>query len=149
MVLFEDGIPARITKDDFKFSYLDHFPKFRHSKNDSIIERAISSVYTMFAGVGTIWDKSTPQTWYDKTRLCYIHLTAWYIADMYPMYVSGVPTMGGIPLKSKKMDSINITFADNAGSGNNLNLLSGLLSNPFGKQAYMMISTCAKRIALR
>jgi hypothetical protein len=87
------------------------------------------------------------QVWFDKTRLCYLHLTAWYIADMHPKYVAGVPVMGGVPIKRKKIGNTDITFQDGAMSASDL--LSGLLSNPFGKQAYMMIKASAKRTALR
>ena len=56
--------------------------------------------------------------------------------------------MGGVPVKRKKIGGTDITFQDTSTAIGG-DLLSGLLSNPFGKQAYMMIKTCAKRAMLR
>jgi hypothetical protein len=142
--LFEDGVPERITAREFVRYHLQQFPKITREENKPVLESAISTVYTMFSGVGTIWNNHKHETWFEKTQECYRHLVAWYIADMYPRLVVGVPTMGGIPLKSKKVGDVTITFADAAvsqASGNYRDELSGLKSNPFGKIAYMMITT--------
>lgn len=143
---FQNGLPARITRDDFRRQYLANFPKLAEG-HDDIIDQAIEAVYTSFHGVQTLWDIHGEQVWFDKTRLCFLHLTAWYIADIHPKYVAGVPVMGGIPIKRKKIGGVDITFQDSSSSASDL--LAGLMSNPFGKQAYMMIKTCAKRTALR
>jgi hypothetical protein len=66
---------------------------------------------------------------------------------MYPELVTGVPTMGGIPIKRKKIGGVDITFPDNVTGGGNkdyLDLLASLKSNPFGSKAYAMIKTAAK-----
>lgn len=143
---FQGGVPARITRDDFRRFYLANFPKLAEG-HDDIIDQAIEAVYTEFHGVGTLWNMHTPQVWFDKTRMCYLHLAAWYIADMHPKYVAGVPVMGGVPIKRKKIGGVDITFQDGASSASDL--LAGLMSNPFGKQAYIMIKASAKRTALR
>lgn len=144
---FQDGVPGRITADDFKRKYLSHFPDFSDG-HDDILEDAIDSVYVQFHGVQTLWDLQDKQVWFDKTRLCFLHLTAWFLADVYPEFVSGVPVVGGVPVKRKKIGGTDITFQDTSTAIGG-DLLSGLLSNPFGKQAYMMIKTCAKRMMLR
>lgn len=143
---FQGGVPARITRDDFRRFYLANFPKLAEG-HDDIIDQAIEAVYTEFHGVGTLWNMHSPQVWFDKTRMCYLHLAAWYIADMHPKYVAGVPVMGGVPIKRKKIGGVDITFQD--GSSSASDLLAGLMSNPFGKQAYIMIKASAKRTALR
>lgn len=143
---FQSGVPARITRDDFRRFYLANFPKLAEG-HDDIIDQAIEAVYTEFHGVGTLWNMHSPQVWFDKTRMCYLHLAAWYIADMHPKYVAGVPVMGGVPIKRKKIGGVDITFQDGASSASDL--LAGLMSNPFGKQAYIMIKASAKRTALR
>lgn len=144
---FQDGKPGRITADDFKRKYLSHFPDLADA-HDDILEDAIDAVYTQFHGVQTLWDLQEKQVWFDKTRLCFLHLTAWFLADLYPEFVSGVPVVGGVPVKRKKIGGTDITFQDTSTAIGG-DLLSGLLSNPFGKQAYMMIKTCAKRMMLR
>jgi len=151
---FPDGKPLRINREDFRSQFLASFPKLTgfdgNDEADKIIDSAIDAVYDMFTGVATLWDKQPAQTWFDKTRRCYLYLTAWYIADMHPKYVAGVTVMGAVPLKEKKIGGVDLKFdTEFLGTSSGLNLLKGLLSNPFGKMAYMMITTCAKRIALR
>lgn len=154
--VFPDGKPLRINREDFRRQFLTSFPKLAGLDNnsaseaDNIIDSAIESVYDIYTGVATLWNLQDIQTWFDKTRRCYLYLTAWYIADMYPKYVAGVTVMGAVPLKEKKIGGVDIKFdTEFLSSGRGLDVLKGLLSNPFGKMAYMMITTCAKRTALR
>ena len=153
--VFPDGKPLRINREDFRRQFLTSFPKLaglnnNHNEADDIIDGAIESVYDIYTGVATLWNLQDKQTWFDKTRRCYLYLTAWYIADNFPKYVSGVTVMGAIPLKEKKIGGVDIKFdTDYLNSGKGPDLLRGLLSNPFGKSAYMMITCCAKRIELR
>ena len=147
---FVDKLPLRITKDDFKRFYLANFPGLA-SGHDDIIDNAIENVYTLFHGVQTIWAWQPKQVWFDKTRLCFLHLAAWYIADINPTYLRGTTSMGGVKLRRKRIGDTDITFDNEVASkvADFQNLLGGLLSNPFGKQAYMMIETCGKRVLLR
>ncbi len=153
--VFPDGKPLRINREDFRRQFLASFPKLaglesNHTETDNIIDSAIDAVYDIFTGVATLWNLQDKQTWFDKTRRCYLYLTAWYIADMFPKYVAGVTVMGAIPLKEKKIGGIDIKFdTEFLGTGSGQSLLKGLLSNPFGKMAYTMITCCAKRTALR
>lgn len=152
---FPDGKPLQINRDDFRRQFLASFPKLSGLDNsvseaDTIIDGAIEAVYDMFTGVATLWNKHDAQTWFNKTRRCYLYLTAWYIADMFPKYVSGVTVMGAVPLKEKKIGGVDLKFdTEFLTGGKGQNLLKGLLSNPFGKMAYTMITCCAKRTALR
>ena len=152
---FPDGKPLRINREDFRRQFLASFPKLsglngNTEEADSIIDGAIEAVYDMFTGVATLWNIHEAQTYFDKTRRCYLYLTAWYIADMYPRYVAGVTVMGAVPLKEKKIGGVDLKFdTEFLGTSSGMNLLKGLLSNPFGKMAYTMITCCAKRTALR
>lgn len=150
--IFIDGLPARITIADFRRYFLASFPKLSDAQYDGYLANAINIVYTLFYGVQTIWDWQSKQVWFDKTQLCFLNLTAWYIADTNPTFCTGTTTMGGVKLRRKRIGDIDISF-DNAssdGNGENYqNLLGGLLSNPFGKVAYIMIESCAKRVLLR
>jgi hypothetical protein len=145
--VFEDGKPARITPADFRRYHLDTFPKLADASREGIIEQAIENVYAVFSGVSSIWQKHPRQLWYDKTRVCYRLLTAWFIADMYPKFVSGMPVMGGLPLKRKKIGGVDLTFQNTQKAGGSAypDLLQGLDSNPFGKMAKIMITTSAAR----
>jgi hypothetical protein len=149
--LFTDGVPARITAADFRRHHLQSFPQLADVKNDDIIAEAVDAVYTMFTGVGTLWEMEPKQVWYEKTTLCYRLLAAWYLMDVHPELVSGLPAMGGIPIKRKKIGGVDITFADadtGHGGKDHLDLLGSLQSNPFGNKAAMMIKAAAKRALL-
>jgi hypothetical protein len=145
--VFEEGFPAMITPADFRRYHLETFPKLADEKHDELIRQAIDMVYTVFSGVRTIWQQEPKQLWFDKTRACYRLLAAWFIADMYPRYVSGTPVMGGLPLKRKKIGGVDLTFQDTGKgtAGERQNLLAGLDSNPFGKMAKIMITTAAAK----
>jgi hypothetical protein len=147
--IFVDGVPAKITVTDFRRHHLASFPKLADEKHDTLIADAIDAVYSMFKGISDLWDVHDRQTWYDKTVLCYRLLTAWYVADIYPLYLAGTPTMGGIPLKRKKIGGVDITFPDGASSSDWLDLLESLKSNVFGNKARLMITTAGKRFMLR
>jgi hypothetical protein len=152
-VLDEDGrsVPQKITIGDFRRYFLDQFPKLGDEGQDGLIQDAIDTVYAIFTGVQTLWDMHKTPVWYDKTQTCYRLLTAWYLADLYPSFVAGIPTMGGIPLKRKKIDGVDLTFANGASSTNKNyeDLLDSLNSNPWGRKARLMIKASANRVILR
>ena len=148
--VFVDGVPKRIEPSDFTRYHLAQFPRLANQKYALVLEDAIESAYTMFIGIGTLWKHHPDQVWFDKTRLCYRLLVAWYIADTNPTLLAGVPSMGGVPLKRKKIDSIDITYADDTSvnKADYEDLLKSLKSNPFGAKAYFMIKTAARRAAI-
>lgn len=148
---FEDGLPEKLTVTEFLRYHLPSFTRLADPAQHPIVQEAIDTVYSMFTGVATIWDNHTPQVWYDKTITVYRLLTAWYIADQYPMYTNGVPGTGGIPILRKKVGPVDITFEqlNKAGKKDYLDLLSPLKSNNFGYKAYMMITSSSKRALLR
>jgi hypothetical protein len=144
-------VPAKITVEDFRRYFSASFPKLMVGEHDGLIQDAIDTVYAMFTGVNTIWDLHPGKVWHEKSHVCYRLLTAWFIADTNPDFVAGVPVMGGLPLKRKKVDGVDLTFADGTGSGNKeyLNLLESLKSNTWGGKARMMILSAGKRAMLR
>jgi hypothetical protein len=145
------SVPAKITVEDFRRYFSASFPKLMAEEHDGLIQDAIDTVYAMFTGVNTIWRWHSDRVWYEKSQVCYRFLTAWYIADCYPAYVAGVPIMGGVPLKRKKIDGVDLTFADVV-SSNNKNyedLLESLNSNPWGRKARLMLKAAGKRVMLR
>jgi hypothetical protein len=144
--VFVDGLPVKLTPEDFRRYHLDVFPRLADGKHDGLIQQAIDTVYTLFHGVSSIWEGHPEAVWFEKTRACYRLLTAWFIADMYPKFVAGMPVMGGLPLKSKKIGGVALTFQDTGKTAaGRENLLAGLESNAFGKMARLMISASAAR----
>jgi hypothetical protein len=70
---------------------------------------------------------------------------------MYPAMMQGNITKGAIPIKSKKIGPVSLTFADDFVRGQNpqyQDLLAGLKSNPFGNKAYMMIRSSTQRLRI-
>lgn len=144
-VILNNGVPARITVQDFKSSYLASFPAFTDPKRDPIIEDAISAVYDIFSGVNTLWSMADIGEWYDKAVRCYKLLAAWYIADMYPRFALGIQGTGGMPILEKKIGDLTIRYADMTRLGSTDSVLESLKSNPFGSKAYVMIKGAPKR----
>lgn len=146
--VFIDGKPAKITIHDFRRHHLQSFPKLRSDEYDNLLSDAIDTVYTMFYGVATGWDMMPRPVWFDKTRRCYLLLAAWFIADRYPALTAGVPGLGGLPLKRKKVDGVDLTFANGIVDPNN-QMKTALKSNVFGNEALVMIESMPRRFLLR
>lgn len=138
------GRPEQITREWFRTRYGQSFPDLLPENKNDILDTCISDVYTLFYGVGELWQHMERKEYVEKTQLCYGLLVAWYIADLFPDYALGVMSTGGIPLKSKQIGGTKIMFgevASKAGSINNADLLQSLKSNAFGAKAYLMIKT--------
>ncbi len=147
--VFTDGLPARITVADFKRAYLAAFPRFTDPLNDPILADAIDSVYTMFDGVNYLWKCIDDDSWYNKTTRCYILLTAWYIANLYPRLASGIQSTGGMPILSKKIGDVSVHYMDTSRLSTTDDVLNSLKSNPYGNMALMMIRSAPARFALK
>ena len=144
-------MPQRITIADIRRWHLMSFPDLSDPEYETVMIEAIDAVYTMFTGCTELFDMQPDQIYYDKTQLLFRLLACWYIADQYPLLVAGTPVMGALPLKSKKIGGVNLTFQDNFTRGQNpdyQDLLSGLKSNPWGNKAYMMIRAAGKRLTI-
>ena len=146
--VFVDGVPAKLTVADFKRAYLAAFPKFKDRANDEILQDAIDAVYIMFDGVNILWACGDQDVWYDKATRCYLHLIAWYIANVYPRYAPGIQSTGGMPILSKKIGDVTIHYMDTSKLNSADSVLMSLKSNPYGNMALMMISGAPARFRL-
>jgi hypothetical protein len=150
--LFVTGLPAPVTPDDWRRFHLQSFPIFADESKkeiaDEILHEAIEAVYSMWVGVSYLWQGQEKQVWYEKTRLCYRFLICWYIADLYPDYARGILSTGGLPIASKKIGPVSITYNKEALSAGSMDLLSPLLSNVFGAKAHLMIKTVYRRASI-
>lgn len=147
-----DGFPVRIDRVYFRSRYAQAFPDLVPDEMNTFVDQAIDDTYTMFYGVNTLWAYMQTKEYYDKTRLCFGLLVAWYITDMYPEYAIGIVTSGGIPVKSKSIGGIKIAFGDPNGAipkvQNYKDTLSSLKSNSFGAKAYTMITTSSAKMRI-
>lgn len=108
---------------------------FTSKVTDENVEEAIQVIYTEWLGIPTLWSSLSTDTRTAKVNLCMNYLVAWWLADAFPTYVTGIFTTGGIPLKQKKISSVTLTFKDtNTQPG-----LDQLESNYFGLQALNII----------
>ena len=147
MVVTTSGRPEKITAEWFRTRYGQNFPDLLAEKNLDILNTCIDNVYTLFYGVGELWELLPREEYVNKTQLCYGLLVAWYITDLFPDFAVGVMSSGGIPLKSKQIGGVKIAFGEvssSAGAVNNADLLQSLKSNAFGVKAYLMIKTSGK-----
>lgn len=147
MEVTASGRPEKITRVWFRTRYGQSFPDLLPDDKNDILDTCINDVYTLFYGVGELWEHMNREEYVEKTQLCYGLLVAWYIADLFPDFTIGVMTTGGIPLKSKQIGGTKIMFGDTAskaGAINNADLLQSLKSNVYGAKAYMMIKTSGK-----
>ena len=142
------GVPEKIDRVWFRHRYGQHFPDLLKDDYNTLLDNAIEDVYTMFKGVSEMWEHLEDTVYFDKTRMCYGLLLAWYLVDTYPEFAEGVVSMGsGVPLKSKRIGNTEIRFAEmrsKAGGAKASDILSFLMSNQFGVKAYMMIKTSGK-----
>ena len=146
-MLAEAGKPLRIDLPYWRARYGQNFPDLLATDKDDFLKVCIDDVYSIFYGVSDLWSHLERTVYEDKTRLCYSLLVSWYITDMFPDYSVGVVSMGGIPIKEKKIGGVTIKFSEankSAGAVNNADLLQSLKSNAFGAKAYTMIKTSGK-----
>lgn len=141
--------PEKITKEWFRTRYGQNFPDLLllNAETNTFLDNAIEQVYTVFYGVGLIWSHLEKEIYISKTQLCYGLLLAWYITDLFPSYAVGVMTSGGIPVSSKQIGNVKVSFSEMAskrGASNNADILQALKSNSFGAKAYMMIKASGK-----
>ena len=133
-------IPPRIEIGWFRSRYGQNFPDLLSDEMGDFLDSCIEDVYDLFHGVNTLWEHLDNHLYIKKTRLCFGLLVAWYIADLYPQYALGVAGSGGIPIKSKSIGGVTITYAD-IYKGDGSGLLNALRSNSFGMKAYLMLKT--------
>jgi hypothetical protein len=152
--VFIEGFPARITVEYFRTRFGQNFPDLLSDSYNELLETSINDIYSMFYGVSQLWKLHEPKLWFDKTQLCFSLLLAWYITDLHPQYAVGVMTAGGIPIKSKSIGGVKVTFGDYTDDSNRhkgqgyVDNLAPLKSNPFGYKAYTMIKSAGRIVVI-
>lgn len=145
---FIDGVPVRVTAEEWRRHHLASFPLFSNPDNATILNEAIDSVYTMFLGVASLWKFHGPDEYFAKVQLVYRLLICWYIADLYPRYSPGIISNAGMPIVRKKIGPIDLTFNAASSVGSPSDLLAPLLSNPFGAKVHLILRNAAVRFKI-
>lgn len=149
MYYFVDGEPHKIDRVYFRSRFGAFFPELLKEEYNTFLDDEINDIYTMFAGVNTLWSGSPLQLWYDKAHKCYGLLLAWYLTDTHPLFSVGVVSSSGIPIASKSIGGVKVVFGDTHKANGQLpDLLSDLRSNAFGNKAHMMIKTSIKKFSI-
>ena len=124
----------RVLVGDFKFA--DRFTNL----TDSLLSQAIQIVNAQFSGVYGLWHFLPPLERQAKRELCINYLIAWWLTNSYPDLAIDVGNSGAIPLKSKHIQKVTLSYRDmvrQSGSG----ILDMLTTNEFGIQALSMIQS--------
>ncbi len=128
------GRVEKVLVGDFRFA--DRFIDL----DDTTLSHAIQIVNAQFSGVYQLWSFLPRTEQKAKRELCINYLIAWWIANSYPDKAVGVGNAGAMPLKSKRIDTVQLVYKDSvrqSGSG----VLDLLTTNEFGLQAMAMIQT--------
>ena len=124
------------------FIFTDNFPGL----NMGVIQDAIDWIEIQFTGCFSLWSKLSADQATKKRTFLEWNLVAWYLADQYPSYVTGV-IADGAPIVSKTIG---------AGKGVSIvnrtidvqEALIPLTSNGFGRRALTMITGSSDRMAI-
>lgn len=115
---------------------------------DFQLGRALQIVNAQFSGVYTLWASLSPTERDAKRKLCINYLLAWQLATLYPDQAIMGAGMGGMPLKSKKIDSISLQYRDLVRAGGS-GVLDMLTTNEWGLEALIMIQSAPENYILR
>lgn len=108
------------------------------------IQAAVLYVEANWYGVLTMWS-TLPALLRDKKRVSLeCLLVAWYLSNVYPQYLIGVVSNGGLPLSSKSIGNVSVQFLAIECQES----LKPLLSNTFGLQALQIITSSPDRFAI-
>lgn len=128
------GRVEKVLVGDFRFA--DRFVDL----DDTTLARAIQIVNAQFSGVYQLWSFLPRTEQKAKRELCINYLIAWWIANSYPEKAIGVGNAGSMPLKSKRIDTVQLAYKDSVRQGGS-GVLDLLTTNEFGLQAMAMIQT--------
>lgn len=132
-MLWANGHMDRLLVGDFKFAH-----RFS-GLTDDLLSQAIQIVNAQFSGVYSLWSLLPPPEARAKRELCINYLIAWWITNSYPKMATGVSSAGALPLSSKKIGPISLSYRDSVRESGTV--LDALTSNEFGVQALLMIQT--------
>ena len=123
------------------FIFTANFPNLA----SGIISSGADIVAAQWYGALNFWSK-LDQDLRDKKRTILLNLlTAWYLSNKYPSEVVGIISNGGIPLTSKSIGGVSVSFL---GMDSVQDALKPLLSNTFGVDAMTMMMSAPERFEI-
>lgn len=122
------------------FIYASNFPTL----TDPQIQAGIDATETMWAGALEFWGGLSEPLRSKKRTLLENLLVAWYLADLFPGLVTGVVANGALPLTSKSVGGVSVSFLPFEMQ----ETLKPLLSNSFGIMAMQMIAGAGERFTV-
>ena len=120
--------------------------RFLDTLTDEMVSQALRIVNAQFSGVYSLWSILPPDEARAKRELCINYLLGWQLAYSHPEFAVGVQGVGAIPLSSKKIGPISLTYRNmlrQAGGA-----LDMLTTNEFGIEALSMIQTAPENFML-
>lgn len=125
---------------DFKFR--DRFQDL----TDDQLSQALQMVNAQFSGVYSLWSLLPPDERRAKRELCINYLLGWQLANSFPENAVGVQGTGAVPISSKKIGPITLTYRNLIRQEGGI--LDILTTNEFGLQALLMIQTAPENYML-
>ncbi len=122
------------------FIYANNFPGLSSTQ----IQLGIDTVETMWYGVLQFWSYLPTDVMNKKRLLVESLLVGWYLANVFPGEVVGIVSNGGMPLSSKTIGGVSVSFADIGMQ----DALKPLMSNTFGMMAAEMILSANERFSI-
>lgn len=113
--------------------------RFTSELTDQQLGEAMQVVNAQFTGVYQLWRTLPPAERDAKRELCISYLVAWALVQNYPNLAIGVSGSGALPLKSKHVGPVTITYRDSIRQGSGV--LDILTTNEFGYQALLLMQT--------
>jgi hypothetical protein len=126
------------------FPFAANFASLYSGGESPTVDAACVTIEAEWAGIFTMWATIEETLREQKRTICEGYLVAWWLADMFPISVTGVIASGGIPVTSKSIGGVSISFRDLESQP----ALRQLESNAFGVKALMMIMSAPERMGL-
>jgi hypothetical protein len=111
------------------------------------IQEAIDDVYVwLYGAIETSYEIMEPKIRDAKREQIWQYATAWKLANDYPENVIGMMQNPMMPISSKKIKNISLTFKDVVRQQGGLEILQ---NNPFGMQALVRILAAPENYMFR
>ena len=127
--------------EDFEFA--QYFPGVTAQQVNKALARVQAQWYGMLSG--DLWADLPSNVQAEKIDALSDLLVAWYLANNFPDQVAGAIANGALPLSSKSIDGVSMSYLDIPNVEGPLKLL---LSNQWGAEALLQFMSAPERFLL-
>lgn len=127
--------------EDFEFA--QYFPGITAQQTNKALERVTAQWYGLLNG--DLWASLPANVKASKIDAVSDLLVAWYLANNFPDHVANAISNGAIPISSKSIDGVSVTYKDVENVQGELKLL---LTNQWGVAALQIFQSAPERFLL-